>query len=156
MGGKMFMSLGSTDHSEGAVALSTSPQPTQPAWYLRGRWLFAIWVLFSALWVMAVGYELFERVSTQADMSRDVENDLNQGFVTASCVGTSCNSEAGNVAISVSPSQNWMGIASTYLRFGSDEMAETVLGPPAALLVIGLGGAFLIRRRLAKTEPDRT
>ena len=150
----MFMSLGSNNLSEKAVALSVKTEAARP-WYVRGRRLFAIWAIFSGLWMAAVGYELYERVSTQADMSRDVENDLDQGFITASCVGAKCNSDGSESSRFVYPTQNWMGIASTYLRFGSDEMAETVLGPPAALLVIGLGGVFLIRRRLARTEPDQ-
>ena len=83
-------------------------------------------------------------------MSRDVENDLDQGFKTASCVGATCERSAPKA---VPQTQNWMGIASTYVRFGSDEMAEYVLGPPAALLVMGLVGVFVMRRRRDITRP---
>ncbi len=117
---------------------------------MRTGWLLVIWAALSLLWISAVGYELYQRVSLQADMSRDVENDLDQGFKTASCVGAACVS---SVPQAVPRTQNWMGIASTYIRFGSDEMAECVFGPPAALMVMGLAGVFMMRRRRKTTEP---
>jgi len=89
-------------------------------------------------------------------MSRDVENDLDKGFVAATCADAACASDAGNAAPTVPRTQNWLGIASTYLRFGSDEMAACVLGPPTALFVIGLGGMFVLRRRRDMANPGHT
>lgn len=148
MGETMFMSLDTTAGSETAEPFSTAPAIVErkadtTRWYLRGRWLLAIWAVLSIGWGAAVGYDLCQRVSMQADMSRDVEADLDQGFVPASCVGAQC---AAAVA-KPSQTQNWYGIASTYLKFGSDEMAEFALGPPAALLVLGLATMFVVRRR---------
>jgi hypothetical protein len=102
-----------------------------------------MWAVLSIGWGGAVGYDLFQRVSMQADMSRDVEAELDQGFLSASCIGTQCAAQAARA----SKTQSWSGIASTYLRFGSDEMAEFTLGPPVALLLVGLGAMFIVRRR---------
>jgi hypothetical protein len=149
MGETMFMSLDTT-----AVTKTAKPFSTVPAivdrkidttrWYLRGRWLLAMWAVLSIGWGAAVGYDLCQRVSMQADMSRDVEADLDQGFVPTSCVGAKCGTDA---AAKPSQTQSWYGIASTYLKFGSDEVAEFSLGPPAALLVLGLAAMFVVRRR---------
>jgi len=104
------------------------------------------------MWGLAVGYDVCQRVSTQADMSRDVEHDLDQGFLAASCTGPQCGGNSANAQ----RTQNWSRIASTYIKFGSDEMAASVLGPPAALLVIGLGAVFVLRRRPVSTERTLT
>ena len=149
------MSLGSTiqpgtTDSFLVVAAAHETSVVRRPWYLRTGWLLVIWAALSVLWISAVGYDLYQRVSIQAAMSRDVENDLDQGFKTASCVGATCESTAPQA---VPQTQNWMGIASTYVRFGSDEMAESVFGPPAALLVIGLAGVFVMRRRRDTAGP---
>jgi hypothetical protein len=144
----MFMSLNTTAGTETATPFSTAPESADrkadaPRWYLRGRWLLAMWAVLSIGWGGIVGYDLFQRVSMQADMSRDVEAELDQGFQSASCVGTQCGAAAARAA----KMQSWSGIASTYLKFGSDEMAEFTLGPPIALLLVGLGAMFIVRRR---------
>lgn len=112
-------------------------------WYMRTRLLLALWVVLSLGWGTAVGYDLYQRVTMQADMSRDVESDLDQGFVSATCVGKEC----GTVSAKTAQTWNWSGIFSTYIRFGSDEMAEWAFGPPVALLFLGLGTTLLLRRR---------
>ncbi len=116
-------------------------------WYLRTRWLLAFWVVLSIAWGTAVAYDLYQRVTMQADMSRDVEADLDSGFSNASCVGADCGKVSGKSA----QTWNWTGIASTYLKFGSDEMAMFALGPPAGLLVIGVGATLIMRRRVRRT-----
>ncbi len=148
MGETMFMSIDTTAETETATPFPTVSAAAEskfdvPRWYLRGRWLLAMWAVLSIGWGAAVGYDLFQRVSMQADMSRDVEAELDQGFQPASCAGAQCAAAAARA----SKTQNWSGIASTYLKFGSDEMAEFTLGPPVALLVIGLGAMFIVRRR---------
>jgi hypothetical protein len=148
MGRTLFMSLDSPPSPSTAPPFpGTSdvcpPQTMQHPWYLRVRWLLSIWAILSVMWGVAVGYDLCQRVSMQADMSRDVENDLDQGFVGASCTGAQCIGKSANAA----RTQNWSGIASTYIKFGSNEMAECILGPPLALLAIGLGAVFVLRRR---------
>jgi hypothetical protein len=110
---------------------------------MRTRLLLALWIVLSAGWGAAVGYDLYQRVSMQADMSRDVESDLDQGFVPASCAGKEC----GTVSAKTAQTWNLGGIFSTYLKFGSDEMAEWALGPPAALLILGIGATVMLRRR---------
>jgi hypothetical protein len=82
----------------------------------------------------------------QADMSRDVESDLDQGYVSASCSGKDC----GGISAKAAQTWNWGGIFSTYLRFGSDEMAAWALGPPACLLFLGIGTSVMLRRRRAR------
>jgi hypothetical protein len=143
----MFMSLDSTARANRAEPFPVSsdvgtvltvPRP----WYLKLSWLLSVWFVLSIMWGAAVGYDLYQRISMQADMSRDVEADLDAGFVNASCSGPSCGGSAATAR-----TQNWAGIAQTYIKFGSDEMAECVFGPPAALLVIGLGTVFVLRRR---------
>lgn len=142
----MFMSLDTTAGTETATPFPTKSADRKadaPRWYLRGRWLLTMWAALSIGWGAVVGYDLFQRVSMQADMSRDVEAELDQGFQSASCVGAQC----GAAAARASKTQSWSGIASTYLKFGSDEMAEFTLGPPVALLLVGLGAMFIVRRR---------
>src|SRR5450631_4413792 len=95
----MFMSLGSTVQPETTDSFAVVPAAHDaPAvrrpWYLRTGWLLVIWAALSVLWISAVGYDLYQRVSMQANMSRDVEKDLDQGFKTASCVGATCERSA--------------------------------------------------------------
>jgi hypothetical protein len=156
MGETMFMSLDTNAGTETTTSFSTASESADrkadaSRWYLRGRWLLAIWAVLSIGWGGAVGYDLFQRVSMQADMSRDVEAELDQGFVPTSCVGSQCRAAAARA----SKTQSWSGIAATYLKFGSDEMAEFTLGPPAALLLIGLGAMFIGRRRSGSTRRAR-
>jgi hypothetical protein len=109
---------------------------------IKARWLLAGWAVLSILWAGGVSYNVYQRISTQADMSRDVEADLDQGFVNASCSGTQCGgSEA------VRKTQNWSGIASTYFRFGSTDMMEYTFGPPIVLLILGTSATLMFRRR---------
>jgi hypothetical protein len=96
-----------------------------------------------------VGYDLYQRISMQADMSRDVEADLDGGFANASCSGAQCGTAMTKAAARL---QNWRGIASTYLKFGSDEMAAFALGPPAGLLIVGIGATLIMRRRTRRTS----
>jgi hypothetical protein len=149
----MFMSLEPTTRSGTATPYAVeseacAPDRHQHPWYLSARWTLSIWAVISVMWGMAVVYDVCQRVSTQANMSRDVENDLDQGFVTASCTGPQCSGSSANAQ----RTQNWSRIASTYIKFGSNEMAESIFGPPAALLVIGLGTVFVLRRRPSRDE----
>jgi hypothetical protein len=149
----MFMSLDTTAATDTAATLSAAeaaPDREVPAtkWYLRGRWLLALWVVLSLGWGAAVAYDLYQRISMQADMSRDVESDLDQGFVNASCAGTECGKGAAKMA----RTWDWTGIASTYIKFGSDEMAAFAFGPPAGLLIIGFGTMLVLRRRARKAS----
>ena len=147
MGRSMFMSLEPTARAAAAPAFMPGSEalsaPRSFPWYLRPKALLSIWAALSVMWGLGVAYNVCERVSTQADMSRDVENDLDQGFVSASCTGPQCSGLSGNAQ----QAQNWSRIASTYIKFGSDEMAESIFGPPVVLLVIGLGTVFALRRR---------
>jgi hypothetical protein len=115
---------------------------------MRTRFLLALWVVLSLGWGAAVGYDLYQRVTMQADMSRDVESDLDQGFVAASCVGAEC----GKISAKAAQTWNWSGIFSTYIRFGSDEMAVWALGPPAGLLIFGVGATLALRRRARRVS----
>jgi hypothetical protein len=149
----MFMSLDTTAGTDTAAALPAATTADDrevhvTKWYLRGRWLLTLWVVLSLGWGAAVAYDLYQRVSMQADMSRDVESDLDQGFVSANCAGTECGKGAAKMA----RTWNWTGIASTYIKFGSDEMAAFALGPPAGLLVIGIGAMLVLRRRARKAS----
>jgi hypothetical protein len=105
-------------------------------------WFLAAWFVLSVIWGGGVAYNLYQQISMQADMSRDVERDLEQGFVNASCTGADCGSGGA-----VERTQNWSGIASTYLKFGRADMMECAFGPPAILLVVGLGSLLALRRR---------
>jgi hypothetical protein len=109
---------------------------------VKMRWFLATWFVLSVIWGGAVAYNVYQQISTQADMSRDVERDLDQGFVAASCTGADCGTGSA-----VERTQNWSGIASTYLKFGSTDMLECAFGPPAILLVIGMGSLVALRRR---------
>ena len=149
MGKPMFMSVNSIAGTDTAAPLPAANKADDrevivTRWYLRSRWLLAFWVILSIGWGTAVGYDLYQRISMQADMSRDVEADLDGGFVNASCAGAGCGTALTKATARL---QNWRGIASTYLKFGSDEMAAFALGPPAGLLIIGIGATLIMRRR---------
>jgi hypothetical protein len=150
----MFMSLETTAGTETATPFPAAETADNrevrvTKWYLRARWLLAIWVFLSICWGAAVGYDLYQRISMQADMSRDVEADLDGGFLNASCTGAQCGTALTKATARL---QNWRGIASTYLKFGSDEMAAFALGPPAGLLIVGIGATLFMRRRSRRTS----
>ena len=100
------------------------------------RALFLAWVILSLAWAAGVGYHIYHRVSLQTDMSRDVERDLDAG----TCAGKSC------MPANIRAKQSWSNVASTYLRFGSMDMATSVMGPPVGVLLIGFGAIFVRRR----------
>jgi hypothetical protein len=148
----MFMSFETTAGAETASQFQPAESPADrevavTKWYMRSRLLLSLWVVLSIAWGTAVGYDLYQRISMQADMSRDVESDLDQGFVSASCVGPECGGAA-----KMARTWNWRGIASTYLKFGSDEMAAWALGPPAGLLLVGIGTTLVLRRRARRAS----
>jgi hypothetical protein len=149
----MFMSLDTVAGTETAAPFSTAVKADDrevavTRWYMRTRFLLALWIVLSLGWGTAVGYDLYQRVTMQADMSRDVESDLDQGFASANCVGKDCS------AVSSKAARTWnlSGIFSTYLKFGSDEMAEWALGPPAVLLFLGIGASVMLRRRTRRAS----
>jgi len=149
----MFMSLDTTAGRETAGSFSAAAKADDrevavTRWYMRTRLLLALWIVLSLGWGTAVGYDLYQRVTMQADMSRDVESDLDSGFASASCVGKDCS------GVSAKAAQTWnmSGIFSTYLKFGSDEMAEWALGPPAVLLLLGVGTSVMLRRRARRAS----
>ncbi len=115
---------------------------------MRTRLLLALWVVLSLGWGTAVGYDLYQRVTMQADMSRDVESDLDQGYVPASCTGKDCD----GISAKTAQTWNWGGIFSTYLGFGGNEMAAWGLGPPAGLLLLGFGATVMLRRRARRAS----
>jgi len=121
---------------------NTDGGPIPRIYRIKIRWFLALWFVLSVGWGGAVAYNVCQQISMQADMSRDIERELDQGFVNASCTGADCG---GGTA--VERTQNWSGIASTYLKFGSADMMEYAFGPPAILLVVGLGSLFGLRRR---------
>ncbi len=143
MGDEMTMSLGPTSRSP-----VRAPDRAENQVNGRGRFgwrsFFAIWTAISAVWLIAVAYDLYQRVSEQADMSRDVERDLDQGMVSVNCSGADCSAPADTSL------ENRFDIAGTYLRFGSVEMTECVFGPPIALLIVGSGVMIVLRRRRAR------
>ena len=105
-----------------------------------GRLLFAIWALISLVWTGSVAGNLYYRASAQADMSRQVEHDLD----TASCIGTKCGEPAA-----ATPQERWADIAETYVQFGYVSLLEWAMVPPTILLVAGVGGLMWLRRRRA-------
>jgi hypothetical protein len=137
--------LGRPAVAEGACHQQASVAPVK----LRHRRRFGlrtflmVWAAISVLWIAGASYDIYQRIDEQADMSVDVERDLDQGLTPASCSGQ-CLS--GGLAGALS---DRFEIASTFFKFGSVEMGECVLGPPAALLLVGLGifSAFRRRRR---------
>jgi hypothetical protein len=106
-----------------------------------GIWLLAVWVVLSLAWTGAVFSQFYYQVSAQADMSREVELDLD----SASCDGGPCKA-----SLRATPQENWSGIAETYMQFGYVSLLEWTILPPAALLLAaGIAGTMLLRRRLA-------
>jgi hypothetical protein len=104
-----------------------------------GRGLFALWVLVSLIWVGLVSADLYYRAKSQAEMSQEVERDLD----LVACTGPGCSGIAKAV-----PREKWADIAATYVQFGYGAILEWMVLPPALLLLVGLGGAALMRRRV--------
>jgi len=99
------------------------------------------WAVLSIFWTGYIAYDLYRRAQVQAEMARDVERDLDQGLVAVSCDGPRCEDSQGG------STEQWADIASTYVRFGSTEMSESILAPPALMLVVGLAVIFVRGRR---------
>jgi hypothetical protein len=115
---------------------------------LTVRSLLAIWLVLSLIWGGSVGYNLYHRATIQADTSRDVERDLDQSLIPASCTGPACAGKSQDASDDLSnQTQNWSDIASTYFRFGSMEIGAYALGPPLALLAVVLAAILVFRRR---------
>ena len=136
------MSLGPA--ASGTVLSAGAQSQTRRANRFGWRSFLAIWAAISAVWLVAVAYDLYLRVSEQADMSADVEHDLDQGLVAVNCSGAACGGGSTETL------QNRFDIAATYFRFGSDEMIESVFGPPIALLIAGSGVMMVLRRRRSR------
>lgn len=103
-----------------------------------GVWLFAGWAVLSVAWAGFMLMDLYNRVADQADMSREVEQELDSGL----CSGAPCEA-----ALHETPQEDWSNIAETYLQFGYVPLLEWTILPPALLLAAGLGGAIMMRRR---------
>jgi hypothetical protein len=103
----------------------------------RNAWFLVLWALLSTLWVGGVAIELYNRATLQADMSRDIEQELDSN----ACVGPKCATPR------ITASQHWKEIAQTYLQFGYVRILEWAALPPLAMLLIGCGGCVLLRRR---------
>ena len=102
-------------------------------------WLFAGWAVLSVAWTGFVLMDLYNRATDQADMSREVERELDSD---------SCgNGPPCEAALRETPQENWSNIAETYVHFGYVPLLEWAVVPPALLLAVGLGGAVVIRRR---------
>ena len=100
-------------------------------------WLFGGWAVLSVAWTGFVLMDLYNRASDQADMSREVERDLDSD----SCADVPCRA-----ALRETPQENWSNIAETYVQFGYVPLLEWTVVPPAMLLALGLGGAVMMRR----------
>lgn len=105
-----------------------------------GRWLLAFWAFASLIWTTSIAVDLYHRANAQADMSTEVEHDLD----LIACTGPGCSGSEGS-----GPQENWTKIAATYFHFGYVGILEWAMLPPVGLLVLGLGGAVLLRRRRA-------
>jgi len=103
-----------------------------------GIWLFAGWAVLSVSWTGCVLVDLYNRASDQADMSREVEHDLDSD---------SCGPGPCAAALRETPQEKWSNIAETYLQLGYVPILEWTVVPPAMLLAVGLGGAVMMRRR---------
>ncbi len=103
-----------------------------------GLWLFAGWAVLSVAWSGYILVDLYNRAADQADMSREVERELDSD---------SCNGGPCQAALHETPQENWSNIAETYLQLGYVPILEWTVVPPAILLAVGLGGAVLMRRR---------
>lgn len=144
----MIISAGSDPLPDGATTANEDSQKVRPAtsgWrlfeLLSVRSLLAIWAVLSLTWAGAVCYDLYHRAAVQAEMARDVEHDLDEGFATASCIGASCAAPRRTAL------ESWSNIVSTYLKFGSREIGVYALGPPLTVLAVGMAAFMVLRRR---------
>lgn len=101
-------------------------------------WLFAGWAVLSLAWTSFILMDLYNRAAAQADMSREVEAELD----SASCGDLPCKA-----SLRATPQEDWSNIAQTYVHFGYVSLLEWTILPPATLLAIGIGGILLMRRR---------
>jgi hypothetical protein len=119
------------------------PSDAESRRWRAGPWLFAIWVLASLAWTGMVVANVYYRASAQADMSHEVELELD----SVSCTGPDCSSPVHS-----GPQEQWADIAETYVQFGYVSILEWAILPPAALLMTGVAGALLLRRRRTATR----
>jgi uncharacterized protein (TIGR03382 family) len=147
MGDEMIIDLGTAaggpvpNGACGAPQAYATQTHSKPIARPKIRYFLAIWAMLSVAWISAAVYNIYQRVDEQADMSMDVEHDLDQGLTTVACAGKCL------AGVQESPAFSRFEIASTFFRFGSVEMGECVFGPPVALLLIGLGALSVLRRR---------
>jgi len=102
-----------------------------------GRWLFSLWILASLVWAGSVAGDVYYRAQSQAEMSQEVERDLD----LIACSGRGCDEAAAPA-----PQEKWGDIAVTYLQFGYATILEWMILPPVAVLLVGFGAALMRRR----------
>jgi hypothetical protein len=147
MGDEMIIDLGTaaggpvSNGACGAPQAYAAQTPIRRTGRLKIRYFLAIWAVLSVAWISASAYNIYQRVDEQADMSMDVEHDLDQGLTPVACTGKCLT------GVPESPAFSRFEIASTFFRFGSVEMGECVFGPPVGLLLVGLGAISVLRRR---------
>ncbi len=124
----------------------------QPHRLLSGRFFLTFWAAISLLWAAGVAFDLYHKAATQADMSRDVERELDQSLIPASCIGVQCGGTPQPTDNTAQNVENWSDIASTYLKFGRNKVLEFVFGPPIAMLFLGLAGLVFYRHRLTNNR----
>ena len=100
-------------------------------------WLFTAWAVLSLAWTGFILMDLYNKAAAQADMSREVEDELD----SASCTHSPCPA-----ALRTTPQEEWSNIAQTYLQLGYVPILEWTVVPPVALLAIGIGGIVMMRR----------
>jgi len=105
-----------------------------------GAWLFAGWAVLSLAWTGFILVDLYNRAAAQADMSRQVELELDSA---------TCTEEPCKTSLRETPQEDWSNIAETYVQFGYVSLLEWTIAPPAILLVVGIGGTIMLRRRVA-------
>ena len=81
----------------------------------RGRKLIAIWAVLSIGWAGAVVVEVCHQARVQADLTGDIDHDLDP----VACVGPSCTDDSASDA-----DRNWPMIVVTYLQWDMAGIAE--------------------------------
>jgi hypothetical protein len=119
-------------------ALSASDDPASKRRRLIGPGVFIVWVLASLAWTVWVGADFYYRACDQADMSAEIDRDLN----TVACTGPDCTGPA-----MPAPQEDWTKVATTYLHFGYASIIEWAALPPLGLLAIFVGSSAACRRR---------
>lgn len=103
----------------------------------RRRRLFSAWVVASLVWLAIVGTFLAGQIDDQLTASRAVAADI----AHLNCAAPPCTDAESSYR------ETWLDVADLFWTFGGTRLLAFALGPPFALLLLGVVALHLGARR---------